>query len=188
MLFNLSCYPIKSGVWLLLLLLPVSLGGQTSNFSFTNLNKTDGLASNWCHVAFQDSRGYMWFGTQDGLSRYDGEKFTTYRHVVGDETSLPGNIVKDIQEDWQGRLWIASNGGGLSCFDPVSERFTQFRRKSVDFNSPFCESMVSLFLDQEKVLWIGNYDCGFHAFDIEKGSFKRFALSEKFNTREEAFK
>ncbi len=188
MLFRTIYYSFKSVFWLLLLLLPVSLGGQGSNFAFTNLNKTDGLASNWCHVAFQDSRGYMWFGTQDGLSKYDGEKFTTYRHVVGDEASLPGNIVKDIQEDWQGRLWMASNGGGLSCFDPVTEQFQQFRRKSVDFNSPFCESMVSLFLDQEKVLWVGNYDCGFHAFDIEKGSFKSFALTEKFNTREEAFK
>lgn len=173
---------------LIVVLLPAYSIAQTHSFSFSNLDKSRGLASNWCHVAFRDSRGYMWFGTQDGLSRYDGITMTNFLHVDQEAGTLAGNIVKDILEDRQGRIWIASNGGGLSCFDPVAEQFETYGHKTDNPNSAACETMVSLYLDDDEVLWIGNYDCGFHAFDIRKRTFRHFNLHQPTSSKQDAFK
>jgi ligand-binding sensor domain-containing protein len=65
------------------------------------LTTTDGLADSHVEVTFQDSQGFMWFGTNDGLSRYDGYRFTNYRHEPGNPLSLAGNGILDIIEDKQ---------------------------------------------------------------------------------------
>ena len=90
---------------------------------FAHLTTEDGLAHNRVETIFQDSQGFMWFGTQEGLSRYDGYHFTTYQYDPDNPNSLQGNIINDIIEDDQGQLWI-SGGGGVTLFDPRQERFT----------------------------------------------------------------
>lgn len=68
--------------------------------------------------AVRDSRGFMWFCTSDGLSRFDGSWFTTYRAVDG----LPISVINDMEESRDGRYWIATNGGGVCRFDPDATR------------------------------------------------------------------
>src|SRR3984893_10521772 len=72
----------------------------------------DGLPHSNIRCILQDSRGYLWIGTADGLSRFDGYRFTTYD--TGD--GLGHSFINAITEDRQGRIWVASNGGGVSCF------------------------------------------------------------------------
>jgi PAS domain S-box-containing protein len=114
---------------------------------FTHLTTTDGLANSHVEVIFQDSRGFMWFGTRDGLSRYDGYRFITYRHNPDNPNSLMGNNISDIIEDDQGRLWI-SGGGGVTLFDPRLERFTP-----LPLDSP--KSVITLFRAGNGLIWLG---------------------------------
>ena len=97
----------------LILFLPQLLVAQ-SNVRFNNLSVEHGLSQNTVICIFEDSRGFMWFGTQNGLNRYDGKNFKVYKHVVGDSTSLSSNLLQDILEDENGDLWIATWGGGLN--------------------------------------------------------------------------
>jgi two-component system sensor histidine kinase ChiS len=95
----------------------------TPTTRFDHLTTADGLADSHVEVIFQDSQGFIWFGTNDGLSRYDGYHFTNYRHEPDNPNSLAGNGILGIIEDKQGRLWIASGKSGVTLFDPRTEAF-----------------------------------------------------------------
>src|SRR5262252_2073847 len=96
----------------------------------------EGLPHSSVRCTFQDSRGYLWIGTGDGLGRFDGYRFTTYD--TGD--GLGNTYINGIAEDRQGRIWVATNGGGVSCFidwappTPSSrQQNTKARQKFVSF-------------------------------------------------------
>ena len=72
----------------------------------------------------------MWFGTKDGLNRFDGYDFRTFRNIPNDSTSLSDNNIWALYEDFQGNIWAGTQGGILNCFDPATERF-----KRININS-----------------------------------------------------
>ena len=91
---------------------------------FTSL---DGLSNNKVNAVFQDSRGFLWLGTNDGLNRYDGYEFVIYRHIPADSTSIISNYIYCISEDTlTGNLWIGTNNG-VSRFDPVTCQFKNYK-------------------------------------------------------------
>ncbi len=126
---------------------------------FTHLTTTDGLANAHVEVIFQDSQGFMWFGTRDGLSRYDGYNFITYRHDPDDPNSLSGNTILDIIEDTQDRLWFATQNG-LSIFDPRLEQFSP-----VPIELDPLTGIFSLFEDSRGQVWLGTNDDQLRRFD-----------------------
>ena len=81
---------------------------------FEHLTIEDGLSQNAGLAIFQDSRGYLWIGTQDGLNRYDGYGFKIYKHDPDDLNSLSHNSILSMGEDKNGSLWIGTWGGGLN--------------------------------------------------------------------------
>ena len=81
------------------------------NLNFSYLTVEEGLSSNTIHCVFQDSKGFMWFGTDDGLNMFDGYEIKKFNTSFNDSLSLSGNSVHKIIEDSQGRLWIATNNG-----------------------------------------------------------------------------
>ncbi len=88
--------------------------------------KFDTFPATIVHAFHQDSQGFIWIGTQEGLLRYDGYTYKHYNHTPFDSTSLSNDWVFDIEEDQLGNLWIATFGGGLSYFDQKTEKFTRF--------------------------------------------------------------
>ena len=68
-------------------------------------------------MTYQDSQGYLWFGTQDGLNRYDGYHFTIFRPDPDDPSSLNDRIINSIVEDTSGNLWVGTTLGGLNRYD-----------------------------------------------------------------------
>lgn len=86
------------------------------------VNSNDGLSQGFVPSIIQDSRGFIWFATKDGLNKYDGYRFTVYRHDPADANSLPDNFIGELMEDSRGLVWVVTPGK-LSIFDPMTERF-----------------------------------------------------------------
>ena len=109
-------------LWVLQALLPaVASNGQSQ---FLPLEVRDGLPSRQVMSLAQDLEGYIWIGTRDGLARYDGGKFKVYRHVPGDNRSLPGNYVQTLHVDSANRIWLAVEGHGLQQMDASHTGFS----------------------------------------------------------------
>lgn len=98
---------------------------QKSNFYFKNLGVEDGLSQNMVYSILQDRQGFMWFATQDGLNRYDGNSFKIYKKSVSGEGCLKSDAIFSLSEDKQGILWIGTDNG-VYLYDPVVERFSAF--------------------------------------------------------------
>jgi serine phosphatase RsbU (regulator of sigma subunit)/ligand-binding sensor domain-containing protein len=128
----------------------------------------------------QDSKGFMWFGTQNGLNKYDGRSFTIYRYKRGSIHSPGHRHINAIYEDGEGFMWICTRVT-LDKFDPRTETFTHYPCKSE--NSPdipfnvldVCESSV-----EQGVLWIGSSG-GLQRFHKTKGTFSPVPGFEMFS-------
>lgn len=102
---------------------------------FKTLGRDEGLPHSIITTMVQDDLGYMWFGTHDGLTRYDGYQFETYRPNAQDSFAIHDSWVIDLFADHQGRIWSRFNSGGISIYDPKKERFYTLLHDSTDPNS-----------------------------------------------------
>jgi len=149
--------------------------GQKNHLKFEHIGTDQGLSQSTILCIFQDSQGFMWFGTNDGLNKYDGYKFTVYRNDIRDEQSLSNNSVRDIVEDSKGNLWVATLGGGLNKFDRKTEKFTIFKKSQVHSNSLSDDHLTSLFYDRPKDrLWIGTRYGGLNLYQLSRNEFTSF--------------
>jgi ligand-binding sensor domain-containing protein len=90
---------------------PPGIHPLARDLKFTHLTTNDGLSQSNVTAILQDRRGFMWFGTRDGLNRYDGNNFVVYKNNPKGPDSLTSNTVHDLMEDDQGYLWIATYTG-----------------------------------------------------------------------------
>ncbi|MDR1273027.1 MAG: helix-turn-helix domain-containing protein, partial [Odoribacteraceae bacterium] len=116
---------------LLLLLAAPARAQEPVTWRFDRLTQRDGLSNNQVHCIFQDSRGWMWFGTTHGLNRFDGRVFKVFKHEPLDSTSLSANLVREIFEDSRGHLWIGLEHGGLCRYDRDREIFHRQRGRDL---------------------------------------------------------
>jgi len=98
---------------------------QAKQYVFTHFSSFNGLASNIVNNVIQDSKGYMWLATYDGLQRYDGNKFLTFRHEPGNPKSLPGNVIGKVFEDASGNIWVLMQNHTVGIFNPNDFTFTE---------------------------------------------------------------
>ncbi len=140
---------------------------------FEHLTIEDGLSQNAGLAIFQDSRGYLWVGSQDGLNRYDGYSFKIFKHDPDDPNSLSHNGILAIAEDTDGSLWIGTWGGGLNRFDPVTEKFIRYRYNPDDPASLSNDTVTSIKQDSSGALWVGTLG-GLNRYNPETGGFDRF--------------
>ena len=87
------------------------------DYIFRQIKVEDGLSQSTVLASLQDSRGFMWFGTIDGLNRYDGYNFTVYVNDPSDSTSISDNLIKCLFEDSKKQLWIGTANGYINKFD-----------------------------------------------------------------------
>jgi len=135
------------------------------HLSFEHLGTTKGLSHSNVICALQDSRGFMWFGTREGLNRYDGYTFTVYRNKVGDDKSLSNNVVNAIVEDSKGYLWIGTWGGGLDRYDRGTNSFVHFRHDPGNPTSLSSDLVLCLLRDSRGAIWVGTDDAGLNRMD-----------------------
>jgi ligand-binding sensor domain-containing protein/two-component sensor histidine kinase len=103
---------------------------------------------------FQDRYGFMWFATLDGLNRYDGYRFTVYRHDAQDQSSITESFVQAIFEDSKGRLWIGTASGGLDLFDRETETFIHIKHQQGNANSLSPGPIQSVSEDSSGNIWV----------------------------------
>jgi ligand-binding sensor domain-containing protein len=141
---------------------------------FEKLTIQNGLSNNKVNCILQDSRGFMWFGTDDGLNRYDGTNFTIFRNRPGDPYSISGNLIMDLLEDKNGVLWIATADGGLTKYDyRLSPRlqFVQYKHLPTDSNSIPVNIVNALLEDPRGYIWVATSGAGVLRFEKATGTF-----------------
>ena len=152
-------------VWIVALLLtgrPVTAGDGLAvsggnvivpDLLFEHFSSKNGIPDDRVRTIFQDHKGYLWIGTMNGLSRYDGYSFKRYFRKK-QTNSVVGNWTYAFCEDDRNMLWIGTKEG-LSRFDPQTETFTNFRHNPADTSSLFCDQINTLLYDKRGQLWIG---------------------------------
>ncbi|HEY4338240.1 MAG TPA: two-component regulator propeller domain-containing protein, partial [Puia sp.] len=130
---------------------------EGSPVRFTSLGTRDGLSQSSVNCVFRDSYGFMWFGTQDGLNRYDGYSFTAYRHDPANPHSIADNQVKCILEDELHRLWIGTLGGGLCIYDRNKDAFLRLEDVGIHPSFPIEPAIQTLLKDSHGQIWIGTF-------------------------------
>jgi ligand-binding sensor domain-containing protein len=164
------------------------------DIKFERISVEQGLSNNLVYCLYQDSRGFMWFGTDDGLNKYDGYKFTVYRHDPDDPSTLSHNRAYSICEslyDGKQVLWIGTWGGGLNELDLSTEQFTHYKHNPDNPNSLSDNVITKVYEDADGNLWVGTENSGLNRLNRKTGQFIRYThnpndpfsiSSNKFNT------
>jgi len=151
----------------------VNAGAQPMRFD--RLSLEDGLSQATVNQIFQDSRGYLWFATEDGLNRYDGQSMTVFKHDRSDPFSIADDYVWALDEDADGNLWIATDGGGVAIYDPAEDSFHRWGSEAGADNGAASDNIRTLRFDSAYRLWIGTRDAGISRVDPATGSVTHFA-------------
>ncbi len=170
-----------------------------NDYNFKKIGIAQGLSQTTILSILQDRRGYMWFGTANGLNRYDGYEFEVYNNKLKDSLSLSDYEITSLFEDAEGFLWIGTAKGMLNKFNPKTETFEYFDIASssdwfsiedeklsnypLTFSRNQNSSITTIAQDKDGFLWIGTWGKGllkFHPKTMEKKYFYHFR--NRFNS------
>ena len=146
------------------------------NIDFDHITREDGLSQNNVYGIIQDYKGFMWFGTEDGLNMYDGYKFTIFKPDPDDPAGISDSFINCIYEDRSHNLWIATGSGGLNRFDRETARFKHYKNQPGDVNSlsSDCVTAISGCSSNPDILWLGTSGGGLNKFDTKKETFTQY--------------
>jgi ligand-binding sensor domain-containing protein/signal transduction histidine kinase len=145
----------------------------TQPLQFDWISSEQGLSQNSINCIFQDSKGFLWFGTQDGLNKFDGYSFEIFKHHPLDSTTISHNWIWDINEDRAGNLWIAT-WRGLNKYDLNSSKFIRYLPEENNPNSINNSRPTSIKEDSDGNLWIGTWGGGISLYDPQNDTFISF--------------
>lgn len=149
---------------------------QPPKLKFKHISTEQGLSNSTIESILQDSRGFMWFGTRDGLNRYDGYQTAVYRYDAKDTTSISDNYIRCLYEDRNHKLWVGTLNG-LNRYDPVTGRFTRYTHESGNNKSLTNNRVASICEDKKGDLWIGTLGGGLNKFLPATNTFISFRHS-----------
>ena len=164
-----------------LLLLSAPCSALIDDYIFKQLTVNDGLSQSTVFATLQDSRGYMWFGTINGLNRYDGYEFKVYVNNPADSTSISDNFISALFEDDENYIWVGTTNGYLNKFNRKTETFirynvndyldlvdepeTEYYGYPLAFSRNQVNTITSIKQDADGYLWIGTWGNGLIRFD-----------------------
>ena len=143
---------------------------------FECISARDGLSQASVTCIEQDSLGFLWFGTYDGLNRYDGYDFKVFKKDPQNPNSISHNFIRCSFIDTQGTLWIGTQGGGLNRYDHEKEQFIRYQHDKNKPNTLSFNTVTSIYEGQNGLFWVGTFGVGLNLFDPENET-----LQEKLN-------
>ncbi len=146
----------------------MAVKGQTREIHFNHLDSRNGLSENNVNCILQDSRGFIWIGTRDGLNRFDGTNFKIFRHKDKDNSKLSNDFITDLAEDRLGNIWIGTNEGGLNKYDRRRNCFYSYVHEDRNKNSIAATRINAIVVAADQTLWLGTTN-GLDHFDPKKG-------------------
>ena len=153
-----------------LLLFSASLYAQSDHYRFRHLSTPDGLSQSSVISIHQDHLGQMWFGTRDGLNKYDGSRFTIYRNNPEDSLSLSNNDILSIEEDQVGNIWVGTHRG-LNFYNPKNNTFRRFL--PADSSDSLNNGTIWCITEIGDEIWVGTSE-GLSIYDRNAGTFTTF--------------
>ena len=145
---------------------------QPAKLTFDHFSTDQGLSAGSVRCIYQDSVGYLWFGTFDGADRYDGYSFTSYKHDPEDTASIANAFVNAFCEDRTGDFWVGTQRG-LERFDRRSGTFTHYLPYPMGPDAQWRNPVFSIQEGKDGILWIGTVN-GLSRFDRSNGTFTAF--------------
>jgi signal transduction histidine kinase/ligand-binding sensor domain-containing protein/DNA-binding response OmpR family regulator len=153
------CLAVAAIMTLNIFFSPSLCANNTNLLSFDYFSQADGLPNNQIQCIFQDRKGWVWLGTSQGLSRFDGYRFVNFMPIPEDSSSLSGNLVRVIFEDSRGSLYIGTENGGLNVFDREKECFLhpfknnpEFKSKELSVNAITEDASGNLYIGTDRNL------------------------------------
>ena len=182
--FTQAAFRVQS-VWLAIFLSIISTGWAIAGsvpgierIHFRTFGMPEGLPQATVRAMAQDKSGFLWIGTQDGLSRFDGYEFRVYKADRDDPWSLSQNHVWALAADTDGSLWVGTQAGGLNHYDPLLDRFVSYRAGVDSGNALASNHVTSLLLDRDQRLWVANSAGRMQWFDRSEKTFSDVPFGE----------
>ncbi|HWQ46646.1 MAG TPA: two-component regulator propeller domain-containing protein, partial [Longilinea sp.] len=146
---------------------------MSSRLLFQRLGIDVGLSNSTVNDILQDSEGFIWIATANGLDRYDGNEFLMFQNNPQDPTSLSNNSVRTIMEDSQGYIWVGT-ANGLNRLDKATGQFIRFMHDDADLASLSHNQVRCLLEDPDGNIWVGTWGGGLNRLDRETGIFTHY--------------
>lgn len=153
----------------------VSFSQGYSNFHFKKLQVDNGLSANFVFCIMQDTKGFMWFGTKDGLNKFDGNSCKVFRYNPQKEKAIGNNIIHCMIEADNNKLYVGTEAG-LYIMDIADETFEKVENTTAD-NFKITYTVTTIFKDNRGNIWIGTNSQGIYTYNPEKNELKRVRVN-----------
>lgn len=137
-----------------------------------------GIPPSATFAIIEDNQGFIWFGTIDGLYRYDGFNYKIFRNDPNNPNSISNNTIRAMAIDREGILWIGTQGGGLNAFDPTTEIFQHYQNSGKKTGEISGNTVWSVLITKDGTIWVGVSGQGLDRLDRESGTFEHFSVLE----------
>jgi ligand-binding sensor domain-containing protein/serine phosphatase RsbU (regulator of sigma subunit) len=152
-----------------LVLLLCATWANASDLRFKRLSIEDGLSQSRVFAIDQDSKGFIWVATEDGLNRYDGYEFTIFTFDPKDSSSINNNVLLSLAADDSGNVWVGTSFGGLNKYDARTGKFIAYRHNPDIPNTVSSGRIDEIHRDKKGNLWLGATGSGIDYFDLQSG-------------------
>ncbi len=150
------------------------VAAQQEKLHYEHLLPGQTVNQNTVMAILQDRQGFMWFGTNEGLHRFDGYQLKTFRHEYGNPNSLSSDFIVRLMEDSKGNIWIATVHGGVNVYNPRLNSFCAYQHDAENPNTLSNNNVRSIYEDKEGMIWIGTIGGGLNKFDPKTESFTNY--------------
>jgi len=181
-----SYVPLSFALLIFCVLLP--LDGSSQDFRFKHITSNDGLSQNTVMAITQDGDGFMWFGTKDGLNKYDGYSFAVYQNVPNDPKTIDSNYITALFTDSRGNLWVGTDNGLLNLYDKQNDNF---QRISLPFSNSEGRNnyeIKDIAEGKNGTIWVGTRDYGVFKVPVSNNVVQEKLIKQYHNAEKGATK
>ncbi len=155
--------------------------GFSNQYHFNKIDNNDGLSNNHVQAILKDNQGFMWFGTMNGLNRYDGYSIKTFKHIPGDSTSIISNDILNLFMDEDYNIWVETTGG--LCI--YNSEFETFNSKNILLKNKYYIPNINtanIIIDKNNNTWIAHYSNGLYCYNKGLDNIARFEHNSEDTT------